>query len=95
MQMRAMQVHAVELSIEFSQTLDSALPVCGISLTIPLSAPRSSVAVLNVCRMDQLKQHQSERVGDDMALAALDPFACITAAKPAIECPYLRYKGSH
>jgi hypothetical protein len=41
-----------------------------------------SVAVLNVGRMDHDRQHQAQRVYDDMTLAAIDLLASVVSPRP-------------
>jgi len=43
----------------------------------------STVTILNIGGMNDKSDQKTNRVGDDVALAALDLFACIIAANPA------------
>ena len=44
---------------------------------------RRAVTILNVGPETDNSDQQSNRVGDDMTLAALDPFPCIKATNPS------------
>jgi hypothetical protein len=44
---------------------------------------RSAITILNVCPVDQHEDQEAECIGDDMALAAFDLFACIIPRNPA------------
>jgi hypothetical protein len=44
---------------------------------------RGSISILNIGPMNDNPDQQSNRVGDDMALAALDPFPRVIAANPS------------
>ena len=50
---------------------------------VEASRSRRPVAVLNVGLMHHDRDRQVTGIGDDMALAALDLLACVTAARTA------------
>jgi len=49
---------------------------------------RRPVTILDSSAVDVDPDEQSDHVGDDMALATLDPFACIIPANPATFCGF-------